>query len=240
MKGLRTDMGKYWVTYEKNEKHPLKPLWYYYIHFQSKDGKEEFTLTPNAFVNYKGNESLMANPSSRHYWDHDVFTYITALPSPDKNQDTASFRTNHLKPGDSLFYSHGYMVLEDVTAKDSLPKDIFGDNGSLHEANLKIFSKTGSIFSIRSRLAVAKGEIIAVPDTITSESLIVRLQKVNPDKSVELGVKESNSVLEYITLKAYKFPYINILWLGIIVMATGIIISMVRRIRLNNSSTDES
>ncbi|MEJ0106982.1 MAG: hypothetical protein WDO19_32545 [Bacteroidota bacterium] len=33
-----------------------KPLWFYRIHFKSKDGKEDFTLTPNAFVNYKGNE----------------------------------------------------------------------------------------------------------------------------------------------------------------------------------------
>ena len=121
-----------------------------------------------------------------------------------------------------------------------MPKEIFGDNGSLYEADLKIFSKTGSIFSVQPRLAVAKGEMIAVPDTITSESLVVRLQRANPDKTVELGVKESNSVLEYITLKAYKFPYINILWLGVIIMATGIIISMVRRIRLNNSNSSES
>jgi cytochrome c-type biogenesis protein CcmF len=130
--------------------------------------------------------------------------------------------------------------LQDVKARDSLPKEVFGDSGSLHEASLKIFSKTGSIFSVQPRLAVAKGEMIAVPDTITSESLIVRLERVNADKTIELGVKESNSVLEYITLKAYKFPYINILWLGIVIMATGIIISMVRRIQLNNSNSSES
>jgi cytochrome c-type biogenesis protein CcmF len=42
-----------------------RPLWFYYIRFKSKDGKEEFVLKPNAFVNYKGNEGLMANPASK-------------------------------------------------------------------------------------------------------------------------------------------------------------------------------
>lgn len=50
---------------------------------KSNDGKEDFILSPNAFVNYKGNEGLMANPDSRHYWDHDVFTYITSIPNPE-------------------------------------------------------------------------------------------------------------------------------------------------------------
>ena len=177
----------------------------------------------------------MANPASRHYWDHDVFTYITSLPNPDKQNDTASFHPNTLKAGDTLFYSNGFMVLQDVKSKDSLPAELFGANGSLHEASLKIFSKTGSIYSVTPRLAMAKGDILSLPDTIIAESLVLQLQKVNADKSIELGVKESNAVMKYITLKAYKFPYIRLLWFGVLITATGIIISMVRRIRLNRS-----
>ena len=84
--------------------------------------------------------------------------------------------------------------------------------------------------------AFAKGELLPVPDTITSESLVVALQKVKADKTVELGVKESNAVMQYVTLKAYKFPYIKILWYGIVVTAIGILMSMFRRISLNRRS----
>ena len=125
------------------------------------------------------------------------------------------------------------MILENVNARKDIPEEIFGKDGSLHEAPLKIYSKTGSIFSITPRLAIAKGEQLPVPDTITAENLVIQLQKVNPDNSIELGVKESDSVMEYVTLKAYKFPYINLLWIGIIITAIGILISMVRRIQLN-------
>jgi cytochrome c-type biogenesis protein CcmF len=236
VKGLQTNMGKYWVTYESDSAHPKKPLWFYYIRFKSKDGKEEFVLKPNAFVNYKGNEGLMANPASKHYWDHDVFTYITSLPNPEKQTDTASFKTNILKVGDSLFYSNGLIILQDVKTNDSLPEKIFGNNGSLSEASLKIYSKTGSIYTIAPQLAIAKGNVLSLPDTVTAENIVLQLQKVNPDKSVEIGIKQSNAVMQYVTLKAYKFPYINLLWLGVIITATGIIISMVNRLRLNRIS----
>jgi cytochrome c-type biogenesis protein CcmF len=236
VKGLSMPMGKFDVTYVSDSAHPKKQQWYYKIHFKSRTDKEEFTLMPNAFVNYKGNEGLMANPDSRHYWDHDVFTYVSALPNPDKQKDTATFRTKFLKPGDSIFYSKGFMVLQDVTERENLPPEILeilGPNGSVKEAPIKIYSKTGSIFSVTPSLTYAKGTLLALPDTIIPESLVLQLQKVNPDKSIELGVKESNAVLEYVTLKAYKFPFINIFWVGIIITAIGILMSMVRRIQLN-------
>ncbi len=240
IKGVSSDMGKYTLTYERDSTHPKKQLWFYTIRFKSKDGKEEFVLKPNAFVNYKGNEGLMANPAAKHYWDHDVFTYITSLPNPEIQKDTGSFITNKLKPGDSLFYSGGYIIMEKVETKDSLPSSIFGKNDSLYEAPLKIHSKTGSIYSVTSRLAIVKGGALALPDTITSEGLVLQLQKVNSDQSIELGVKESDAVLKFVTLKAYKYPFINLLWFGVIITAIGIMISMLRRIQLNRSSDSRS
>lgn len=236
IKGVSSDMGKYTLTYESDSTHPKKQLWFYSIRFKSKDGKEEFILKPNAFVNYKGNEGLMANPAAKHYWTHDVFTYITSLPNPERQKDTAIFKTNKLKPGDTLFYSSGYMILEKVETQDSLPSSIFGKGDSLYESSIKIHSKSGSIFSVTSRLAFVKGGLLMLPDTITAEGLVLQLQKVNPDKSIELGVKESAAVMKFVTLKAYKFPFINLLWFGVVITATGIIISMVRRIQLNRNS----
>lgn len=236
VKNMTANMGRYSLTYEGDSAHPKKQLWFYKVRFRSNDGKEEFVLMPNAFVNYKGNEGLMANPDAKHYWDHDVFTYITSIPNPENAKDTTSFKPYTRKQGDSLFYSKGFIIIQDVKQKDSVPQELFGAQGMLYEVPLKIYSKTGSVFSVTSRLANAKGEWFAIPDTITSESLILQLQKVNADKSIELGVKESNAVMKYVTLKAYRFPLIKLLWYGVWITAIGIIISMVRRIRLNRDS----
>ena len=237
VKGLTVDMGKYSLTYEGDSAHPKKPLWFYKIRFRSKDGKEEFTLTPNSFVNYKGNEGLMSNPDSRHYWNHDVFTYITSIANPEKRDDTTAFRPYPMKVNDTVFYSTGWVILKDLKAKDSLPVDLFGKDGSLHEASLEVQSKTGSVYNVVPRLARVRGELMPIADTVTAESLVLQLQKVNPDNSIELGVKESNAVMDYVTLKAYKFPYIRLLWFGVAVTAIGILMSMVYRIKANRRSS---
>jgi cytochrome c-type biogenesis protein CcmF len=177
----------------------------------------------------------MSNTDARHYWDHDVFTYITSISNPDKTKDTSTFQPNTLKIGDSLFYSSGFIVVNAVkTRTDSLPEELFGKDGSLQEAQLKVFSKTGSNYTITPKLAIVKGESLALPDTLTAESLILQLQKVNADNSIVLGMKQSG-VMDYITLKAYKFPYIRLLWFGVCITAIGILMSMVRRIQLNRT-----
>lgn len=240
VKGLTIDMGKYALTYEGDSAHPKKQLSYYKVRFKSKDGKEEFVLTPNSFVNYKGNEGLMSNPDSRHYWNHDVFTYITSISNPDKSKDTTTFKQNDLKPGDTLFYSSGFIIYQELKENKDLPVELFGANGTLHEARLKVHSKTGSIYSIAPKLAMAKGNEMSLPDTVLAESMVLQLEKINPDNSITLGIKESEGVMDYITLKAYKFPYIRLLWFGVIITAIGIIISMVRRIQLNRKEQSPS
>ncbi len=237
VKGLPTTMANYDVTYESDSMHPEKPLWYYKLHFKSKTGKEQFTLMPNAFVNYKGNQGLMANPDARHYWDHDIFTYITSLPDPEKNQDTASFKPQSLKKGDTAFYSNGYYVLEDLTTQTNIPAGGLAPDDKVFAATIKVFSKNNTSYISKPFLINKGGNFYPIPDTVTSESLVFQLNKTDAN-TAELGVKESNSIMQYITLKAYKFPFINLLWAGVLIMVAGIIISIVRRVQLNRSARE--
>ena len=77
-----------------------------------------------------------------------------------------------------------------------------------------------------------KGNPISLADTVMAESLIFKLDKVYPDGRADISMKESDAVLQWVTLKAYRFPLINVLWLGIVITAIGTLISMVRRIQL--------
>ena len=232
IKGIPTKMGEYTVTYDRDSAHPKKQLWYYHLKFE-KDGKESFTLAPNAFVNYKGNEGLMANPDAKHYLTHDIFTYITSLPDPSKvREDTTSFKTSELSTGDTLFYSKGFLVLENISSTKEIPGVRFGASDSASIATVKVFSKTSSIYTVKPTVINMKDEVFSKPDTVIQESLVLQLQKVNGQKA-SIGVKESDAVMQYVTLKAYKFPFINALWLGTILMVIGFLISMAWRIQAN-------
>ena len=60
-------------------------------------------------------------------------------------------------------------------------------------------------------------------DTIKAQNLVLSFNKVIDQQkgTLEIGVKESAALTNLITLKAYEFPFINILWLGVIVMTFG-------------------
>jgi cytochrome c-type biogenesis protein CcmF len=235
VKGVPTTMGNYSVTYTSDSMHPKKQLWYYKLHFVNKSGREEFTLTPNAFVNYKGNQGLMANPDAKHYFTYDIFTYITSLPDPEKNKDTSSFQLRTMKLGDTAFYANGYYVLQDLLTQDHIPTGGLAPEDKVSMATIKVFSKNNTSYISKPILINKGGELYPSLDSVRSENLVFELSKINGNQ-VELQVKEPKSVLEYVTLKAYKFPFINLLWLGTLIMATGSIISMVRRIQLNRSA----
>jgi len=42
----------------------------------------------------------------------------------------------------------------------------------------------------------------------------------------KIGIKDSDGMIDFVTLKAYIFPYINLVWIGLILMAIGFVISI--------------
>lgn len=236
VRGVRSDMGKYWVTYEKDSVDPREPtLRYFHLDFERKDKQERFRLVPEAYVNNKGNMGLSANPDARHYWTHDVFTYITSLPDPNR-KDTNSFRSVHVAVGDTFFYSSGYGIINDLRTVKNIPG--LDPNDSASVVTINVHAKSNSRYTIKPILINKGGHNYVQPDTLIQENLILQLQDVKGGQA-ELALKESDSLLQYITLKAYKFPFINILWLGTVVMVIGFFISALRRLQTSKEGKPE-
>ncbi len=230
VQGVPAEMGRYTLTYEKDSAHPRKKLWYYQIRFKSEDGREEFILQPNAFVNYKGNKGLMANPDAKHYWDHDVFAYVTSLPDPEATEDTTSFRTNQVKAGDTVYYGRGLITIGSPRSVDSLPEELFGKDGQVIELPVIVHRRTGETITLTLKSAQAKKQWLPLPDTLQAEGMILQLQEQQADGRLVVGVKESDTLLKYVTLKAFHYPYIQFLWIGIWLTAAGLLISTRRRL----------
>jgi cytochrome c-type biogenesis protein CcmF len=235
VKGLATDMGKYMVTYVKDTLNPKDRKRYYEISFQSKKDNEKFNLYPDIIENNKGAEGVTPNPSAKHYWNRDIFTYLTFLGDPEKikAQDTSTFRTRTVHIGDTIFYSKGILVVNNVTVNPSNTKYQFSSNDTAIALNMTVISKEGNRFEAQPLLHVKNGSIYSIPDTVVAQSLILQFAQVKDQANglLEIGVRESSSVLDFVTLKAYEFPFINVLWLGVLVMVVGIVMSIVQRVK---------
>ncbi|MFT3844151.1 MAG: cytochrome c biogenesis protein CcsA [Lacibacter sp.] len=238
VKGVATDMGKYMVTYLGDSiKHP-DPKHYFKVKFQDKKSGESFMLFPDAFVNFRGNGQLMANPDSKHYLHKDVFTYITSLPDPEKNKDTASFVSKIMKPGDTAFYSRGYYVLEGLSRNITRKNIEAAATDSVFAVNITVVSKDSSKYSAEPVLILSGSQVRTVADTVMAQNLVFAFTGAEKD-GIKLGVKESDAVLQYVTLKAYIFPVINILWLGIIIVTLGSLLAMYNHIQKNRKAAKQ-
>ena len=240
IKGAATDMGKYMVTYTRDTFNPRDNKTYYEIVFNDKTGKEAFRVYPDIIENNKGMEGVAPNPDSKHYLTHDIFTYVTWLSDPEKRRnDTSTFQPKQLTIGDTAFYSNGMYVVTGLELNPRNGKYNFGPNDTAIAANITVIAKNGSLYKATPAFLVRSNTIEMLPDTVMSQSLIFSFNKLTDpgSKKIELGVKETSAILDFITLKVYSFPYINVLWLGIFITVTGIIMSMIRRIILIRRKT---
>ncbi len=239
IKNQPTDMGDYMVTYTRDTVNMRDHKRYFEIEFAGKNGKESFKLYPDVIENNKGGEGLTPNPDARHYFNRDIFAYVTFLSDPDaKNKDTTSFRNNMVTVGDTMFYSNGMYV---VNGLELNPKggrfDAFAGDTIL-AADITVISKDGRLYKSKPAFRLKGTQLALMYDTVMSQSLVFSLVRPGDlqKREVEIGIKESSAVLDFLTLKVYEFPWINILWLGVIVMVVGFGMAIVRRVQLMNRS----
>jgi len=234
--GVPTPMGKYTVTYVGDSSVAKNNKVFFKLNFEETDtavlGKREsFQVTPNAFLmKEESGTQLSSNPGSKHYLTRDIFVYITSWLNPDKITDTSTFRRTAVKVGDTIFYSNGFIVVQRMLAANKNDNKDLPVVDSAWLSDVKVFAKDGREFTVQPAFLIKDNQPSIKADTVMSQSLIIKLER-GASGNMELGVKESASVMRYITLKAYKFPYINVLWLGTIVMFIGFMMSMVYRLR---------
>ena len=235
-KGIATDMGKYTVTYTRDTLNDLDHKKYFEINFKSKSGDENFNVYPDVLHNTKGQDNFAANPSSKHYLNRDIFVYVTSWLDGNK-EDTSTFRTATLKQGDTTFYSNGVIIFNKVEInKDSIKGVQPGETSMV--LDLQVIGKNGSRYGVHPGIAIQNDSAMrSLPDTVVAQNLVLRFNRIADAKNgvFEIGVKESSELSSLLTLKVLQFPFINLLWIGVLVMVTGIFMSLAKYINKSPS-----
>ena len=229
-KGIKTDMGRYNVTYIRDTVNNFDRKKYFELNFESKDGKESFNIYPDVLKNNKGQEGFSANPDKKHYLTHDIFAYVTTWSGAVGESDTASFRPVKMKAGDSTFYNNGIIVLNkvEVAPKDYLKPILPGETAVIMD--MTVISKDGRRYPVKPGFAINMHDSAYrnLPDSVIAQNLVLRFEKISDDEmnEMQLGIKETSNLNDLMTLKVYEFPFIMVVWLGIIVMVVGFFMSI--------------
>jgi len=230
IKNIKTDMGKYWATYERDDSlNKAGNITYFKINFKEKESGKEFDLYPNLIKNTKGQENFSRNPDKFHYWDRDIFTYLNAANAIDAQRDTSKFQSHTVALHDTVYYTRGYIILDGIVVNPNNDKYHFAPTDTALMAEIRVVSKDSMHYTANPVLYIKNNEAHYLPDTVFAQNLALSLGKISDNHKVELLVKESSTMIPFVALKVFVFPQINILWLGILVMIVGFIMSIVRR-----------
>lgn len=232
LRNIPTRMGAYEVTYHGDSLGHEKGRRFFRMHFSKKDKagqtKESFTLMPDVYQMKDNNMS--SNPDTKSYLSKDVFTYLTFAINKNAVTDTASFDIREMKIGDTAFYRSGYAILNKVQKSPRNERYQFKENDLALVANMTIVGKDSSTYTAMPAILVDSiGMVNNFDDTLYTENLFVRFAGVADTARVKIGFKVSNQPIDFITVKAYVFPHINLVWLGLVIMGIGVCLSMLKR-----------
>jgi len=232
LRQVPTRMANYEVTYLKDSTGHEKGRKFYELQFEEKDpvtkkttGK--FTLNPDVYMMKDNNMS--SNPDTKSYLTRDVFTYISYAVSDQRAPDTASFHMVELNAGDTSFYSNGFIVLNKVVKNPVNERYHFNDNDVALMADITVVNKDSMKYKAMPLLQVDNFGINNTDDTLYAQNLVLRFAGITDGKKMKIGIKETDKMTDFVTVKSYIFPFINLVWLGLIIMAIGLVMSMIKR-----------
>lgn len=233
--GDTVKMGDYYVSW--NEQGEEGHFIYYHLDFYKEDGGKltpAFELKPRIQLNERmGN---VAEPSTRHTLSKDLYTHVTYADLRTEEERGADEWTNELEMelnvGEKHFLYGKYQVEMDTLVVEA-PMTAGQPDYVVLGAGLRITTMQDSTYTAMPIYAVQGDQAQHADAEIEELGLKFSFDRINYDtnKPVIIATEHKEAEVPFILIKAEVFPWINLLWLGSIVMAIGTGISVVQRIR---------
>ena len=227
VRGVGKPMGKYMVTYT-NSKTEGRETFYQVDFVKMKDagtGKIDFSVHPSLNINTRmGN---VYNPDTKHFIDKDIYTFLSFAQQNTGAADAEGYsktgeQSMNLK--DTVRVGRNFVILDDVKTT-MVNEDV--NNASII-ARLKIMSMTAGSMDTEIKYEIVNSELKQTDAIIEPLNLKLRFEGVATDsKAIHVGIYERQQ--DYIVMKAIVFPFIGILWFGIVVLFSGLTYSIIRR-----------
>jgi cytochrome c-type biogenesis protein CcmF len=133
--------------------------------------------------------------------------------------------------GDSVFYSKGYFVLNRIEKNPQNERFHFSPSDTALVADLTVYANDGTKYTAYPALTIQNRQLNFINDTIAAQNLYLNFSGIADGNKFKINSKETDRLTDFITLKAYLFPYINLVWLGLVIMSVGFVVSLVNRVR---------
>ncbi|AWL08282.1 cytochrome c biogenesis protein CcsA [Aquirufa nivalisilvae] len=204
---------------------------YYELEFKNAEGKS-VSLYPRWQVNPKMGTAI--SPDVKHAWSHDIYTYVSLDPrlaaEAGEEKQWSQTVNSTVSIGDTLFLNDFVAILQDVSRVNSVEDMTLGPNDAAVKAQFQVLGKNFQQFSL-APLFIIKGGMVAMPAFESEETGIkIKFTAINP-KTQQFSFAVNTTQQDLIIIKALEKPYINLVWVGSILIFMGLFVAMYRRLQ---------
>ncbi|MDD3876744.1 MAG: cytochrome c biogenesis protein CcsA [Bacteroidales bacterium] len=228
--------GPYGFVYSKNEL--IGNRLYFNVDVfekQTNKLKPKFSLNPHIIINE--NMGNVYEPSILKFARKDIFIYISHVDIEQilSNDPYAFKETLEITINDTVHFTNTFLILEDFDVSGNADSELISFFGI--KAQIKVHNPIGNDFLFTPTYKIINN-IVQYEDAINEElGIKIRFKEVsNTPNTILIDIFELNP--EYIVIKATIFPFINILWLGVIVMLSGLMISFFKHLKKVRKTTN--
>jgi cytochrome c-type biogenesis protein CcmF len=197
---------------------------FYEVNYRNSNGKD-FLLYPRLQEN--PNMGNVVSPSIKRSSLRDIYTHVTVVANEEKEWNETV--EEEVQLGKTFFANDYVSTVERFERIDEVEGIPLEEGDVAVKAIVKIQGKTKDfylepIYLIRDNFAAR------IPDENDALGIRLTVLKIIPEKdALVLGINTTQK--DYIILKAIEKPYINLLWIGTIILMIGFTLSTIRRIK---------
>ncbi|MER2999101.1 cytochrome c biogenesis protein CcsA [Pontibacter populi] len=198
---------------------------YYQVEYKNRETEETFTLYPRAQVN--PNMGLLASPDIKTSATKDLYTHVSSVPDPNEEKEWSELQEYTVTMGDTIILNDYVAIFNGVEVIKEVPGVPLKAGDIAVQADMKIMGEKKT-YHAHPLLIFKDGMAGYYPEIIEDLGLRITFLNVDPTKE-EFKIGVNTTQKDYIILKAMEKPFVNILWIGTIVMSIGFIMAITRR-----------
>ena len=171
---------------------------------------------------------ILSSPALQRFASHDIYSHITSVPDPRKEQPWSPSIPHELSVGDTLFLNDYFAVFRAIEQAHEVPGIKLEKGDIALQADMIISGEKGRQYHAHPIFLLRDRQVGRVPDEVEDLGLRLTLDQIDPVKG-KFTFSIATTGKDYIILKATEKPFINLLWGGTLLMGLGLGLSVRQR-----------
>lgn len=185
----------------------------------------QFSLNPMSQFN-AGMGGLISSPDSKIYFDKDLYTYVAAM-NDYEDPDWKEAETYEVAPGEQFHVADFVTYFDGAEVLEELDGYVLQEGDVAVKAKLRILDYDVEKL-LEPTFIIRNNQIGKIPVVDSELGIKVSLENILPEDN-KFVFKVNQYQKDYVVMKAIVKPYINVLWVGTIIMLTGFSVAIFRR-----------